>query len=74
LITQKEVQHFGIFLDFKGIDQRTLTGVGNKSNEGYWFGVVVLSINFIFKGMPSWIQLKMFCRQLSPNCRLFKIC
>jgi hypothetical protein len=49
----------------KGIVQRKLRGVETMLNDGYCFSFVVLGIISIFKGTPSWILLKTFCRHYS---------
>jgi hypothetical protein len=54
-------------LSFKGIVQRKLTGVKISLNDRYSFGDGALGIFFNFKGTPSWILPKAFCRQLSPK-------
>jgi hypothetical protein len=42
-----------------------------SSNDRYSFGDGVLGIFFYFKGTPSWILPKAFCRQLSPKYKNF---
>jgi hypothetical protein len=60
------------FIEYlKGIVQRKLTGVKKSSIDRYSFGDVVLGIFLNFKGTPSSILPKAFCRQLSPKYKNF---